>query len=394
MKNKIILLVISLFAGLLISEGITRLVRPASDIFPADPTPDPILGHRLQPYQSGHDKNGFRNQTAAGSFSLVFIGDSMTYGNGVPRDSAIPQKLGKVTGQRVYNMSLGAYGPIQYYQLLKESAAMHPEKTIIAFYLGNDLLDSYSLPERLDYWKWLIKDSGDLSNLPEIKKCPLTIDNHELTYQDPDIITIRMKERGSIIWKVHSFLRLNSALYALQYEGMVKPLIQRYFERQKQLERPGAFYTPLVDTIFMPSFTLGGLNIADEKVQRGMLTTKRVIELIKAYLQEEKRNTQVIFIILPSKENVYYNFLKDHNVSLPPNFECSVYYERKIAKWLQGVIEDNGLQFIDIFPSLELSANNRKLLYHSSSDSHLNALGCRKVARAIYDNLRPKNGGK
>ena len=386
--TNLFLVALSLAVALGLCELAARAIHPASDIFPSNPARDPILGHRLRPYQSGHDGWGFRNETSQGDFTVVCIGDSQVYGAGIARKYAFPQQLSRLLHQPVYNMGLGGYGPVQYYQLLQESRQLQAKKTVIAIFLGNDLLDAYA-SGRQDYWHWLMPgptEAGQLSSIPLCAQPYSQSDSREPQYA-PDIITFKLKEGGSWVWKIHSWLRLHSALYALQYEGLVKPLIQRTLERKKQLEIPGAFSSPEVDTIFMPGNNLRGLDLRAEDVRTGLLITRKIIEKM-GDLKIPKRD--LLIIMIPTKENVYYQFLSDQNTVLPAEYECAVHYEREIGRWLQQVITQNGFTFLDVFPPLEKSARQGNLLYHSSSDAHLNARGNRLVADALYQALRDK----
>lgn len=389
-KSGILLLLLSLLIGLVICETVVRLTRPASDIFPADPASDPILGIRLRPFQSGHDGNGFRNSTAKGYFPIICIGDSMIYGIGMPRRYAIPQQLSRLLHQRVYNMGLGSYGPVQYYQLLIDSQEMHPEKIIISLYLGNDLLDAADMVNEREYWKGLKKDLSAEGQLQDIGVCPISLDKHvpQYMYQDPNTITLKLKKSGSRLWEVHSFLRLHSGLYALTYEGFVKPLIARLFERKAWLKLPGAFHSPLVDTLFLPGVNLTSLDPQNSQVRLGLLVTKRVIELMAQLPSLKRHHDKVLIFITPTKENVYYHYLASRKVTLPPEFGCAVYYEREISRWLQKIITANGFRFIDVFPQMEQAANRGILLYHTTGDGHPNIAGNRVIAQALAEALK------
>lgn len=389
-KHQILLIFLSLFIGLLLCEGIVRLIRPASDIFPTAPTSDPLLGIRLLPLQSGHDAKGFRNTTAAGYFPIVCIGDSVIYGNRVPRKYAIPQQLSRLLHQRVYNMGLGSYGPVQYYQLLINSRQMHPKITIVSFFLGNDLLDAYDMVNERDYWKGLTENLGDARQLQDISLCPIPHGQPvpQYAYHPPNIITLRLKKSGSVIWEIHSFLRLHSGLYAMTYEGSIKPLIERFVERKVHLKRPGAFYSPQVDTVFMPGDNLNCMDPQSPQVRLGLLITKKMVELMAQLPDLQKNQQSVLFFITPTKENVYYNYLTSQKVTLPPQFECAVYYEREISRWLQHIITANGFRFIDVFPRMEQAANQGVLLYQTSSDAHPDIAGNRVIAQTLADALK------
>lgn len=380
------MLLVSLALGVIVCEVVVRFVRPASDIFPAAPDADPVLGHRLQPYQSGHDARGFRNRSADGYFPVICIGDSQIYGTGIPRRAAIPQQLSRLIECPVYNMAMGGYGPVQYYQLWLDSRQMQPRTTIIALFLGNDLLDAYFLAAQQPNWRWLLEERGDESQLSAIRPCSMAYQRafQKEVFHDPNIITLKLKERGGPVWQIHAALRLHSALYALSYEGLVKPLIQRLFERQQHLSRPGAFYTPLVDTIFIPGINLMALDLQEERVRTGLLITRKTIELEAAQGQPQDG---LIFAFIPTKENVYYDFLKDHKIALPVEYECSVHYERAITRWLSRVITAQGGRSLDLLPSLAQAAATGRALYHASSDAHTNVAGNQVIAAALARTL-------
>ena len=92
--------------------------------------------------------------------------------------------------------------------------------------------------------------------------CPLPVDLDKIAvpYLDPDRINLNL-ERGLIIWKILSFLRLHSALYANFFEvmthldnpwstlGWVK-IQDNYWTRSQALQNLGAFLTALVGSCF------------------------------------------------------------------------------------------------------------------------------------------------
>jgi hypothetical protein len=55
---------------------------------------------------------------------------------------------------------------------------MHPQKTIISFYLGNDLLDASEMVTRQDYWKGVGKELGEDRQLKDIGLCSIPMDDH------------------------------------------------------------------------------------------------------------------------------------------------------------------------------------------------------------------------
>jgi hypothetical protein len=154
------------------------------------------------------------------------------------------------------------------------------------------------------------------------------------------------------------------------------------------LKTPGAFYSPEVDTVFQPEDNLTSMDPRNPQVRLGLLITKKVVELMAQLPDLQKNRKSVLFFITPTKANVYYNYLTSRKVTLPPQFDCAVYYEREISRWLQHVIMGNGFQFIDVFPRMEQAANRGVLLYPTSSDGHPNIAGNKIIAQVIADALK------
>jgi lysophospholipase L1-like esterase len=103
---------------------------------------DDRLGLRPNPEHRDHDRRGWRNPTALESAAVVVLGDSHTYGWGVPRAHAWPTLLA-AQHPGVYSMAFGGYGPVRYRLLAQDAKALRPQRFIIGVYAGNDLCDAH-----------------------------------------------------------------------------------------------------------------------------------------------------------------------------------------------------------------------------------------------------------
>ena len=107
--------------------------------------PDETLRYRVEPYTAAHDGWGYRNRYVPDRADIVAIGDSQTYGTSALAKYSWPSTLKRVTGREVYNLSLGGYGPAEYFYLMEHKALLlKPDLIIAGFYLGNDLADTYT----------------------------------------------------------------------------------------------------------------------------------------------------------------------------------------------------------------------------------------------------------
>lgn len=130
---------------------------------------DPIVrvrGRPLFPQHDGfgpHDILGFRNRAVPNTAAVVTIGDSQTYGVNASLEEAWPSRLGVrlgPNGQSVYSMAIGGWGAVQYLQMFHYAIRFHPRIILVAFYSGNDPLESFVVAYSDDRWKRLRPDEG------------------------------------------------------------------------------------------------------------------------------------------------------------------------------------------------------------------------------------------
>ena len=141
----LVLVLISVAFSVLAGELLARSLLDPIDYLLPRLVPDDFLFHRVEGYTGGHDAWGFRNPHKPKSADIVCIGNSLTYGISATAYDSWPAVLGRIRATSVYNMSLGGYGPIQYFYLMRTKAVeLHPKVVIVGFYFGNDLLDVYN----------------------------------------------------------------------------------------------------------------------------------------------------------------------------------------------------------------------------------------------------------
>jgi hypothetical protein len=120
---------------------------------------DPITVVRGRPglrEQAGlgpHDLLGFRNRAVPVVADVVVLGDSQTYGNNVQLEDNWPSRLRARLGPAiagVYAMSSGGWGAVQYLEMATKVPAFKPQLVIVAFYTGNDALESFKVAHSVD----------------------------------------------------------------------------------------------------------------------------------------------------------------------------------------------------------------------------------------------------
>ena len=125
---------------------------------------DPRTVNRPRPFHSElpwlgvgpHDVLGFRNRAVPSAADVVTIGDSQTYGLNVQLEDAWPVQMGaQLRGAAVYNMSIGGWGAVQYLDMFLNALAFRPRVIVVAFYSGNDALDSVTTAYGSPLWREL-----------------------------------------------------------------------------------------------------------------------------------------------------------------------------------------------------------------------------------------------
>src|SRR3989338_6198413 len=157
----IFLLVGTIILLVILGELFIRLFYPLKM---SSTQPDPQLGFQNIPNWEGPHRNAqflqteYLVETKHNSLGLnnkelnvsalseqnviLIIGDSFTYGSGVPQDQAYPQVAQKLLGENhiIINAGTPGYDLSQYLAFLKQKSALfHPDTVVIGLFVGNDL---------------------------------------------------------------------------------------------------------------------------------------------------------------------------------------------------------------------------------------------------------------
>ena len=109
-SKRILLLTVVSLLGILVLEGVVRLIEPREVLRAFFMTPDPVLHHKFIPNGTGRHKTlefdvryainslGMREREVprdkpAGTHRILMLGDSFTEGNGVEVGDAFPAQI-------------------------------------------------------------------------------------------------------------------------------------------------------------------------------------------------------------------------------------------------------------------------------------------------------------
>jgi hypothetical protein len=298
---------------------------------------DPITDVRaipLHPDTGGigpNDLLGFRNHAIPNTAKIITIGDSQTYGNNALIEQNWPGFMLaelKAKGASLYNMSVGGWAAPQYLNMLAKSMVFKPEAVIVAFYTGNDPLESFVQVYGSPYWRDLIPDKT-------------------LTAGDaPKVVFPAPREEW---WEA-------------QFKDGVK-------------------------TVFTPTLRLTS-NSDHPAVHAGYRIMADVARTIAESVADIK--VKVFFTIIPSKELVYAQKVLNDDLQAPPDYLFLVEREKANLEQLAKQIRSHAnVSYVDVLQPLQQSALQAMPLYPADKDGHPVASGYSVIGRVLAEAVKP-----
>ncbi|MBU2709489.1 hypothetical protein KCG35_00295 [Zooshikella sp. WH53] len=300
---------------------------------------DPVFKVRakpLLPEVSGvgpHDILGFRNFGVPNQAEIVIVGDSQTYGNNAPIIYNWPHIFNNylASNQKYvtqYAMATGGWGAIQYFEAARNASVFQPIILIVAFYTGNDPLESFSLAYGSDLW---------------------------------------------VRYRLDTNLSSSDA-----------PMVE--FPEPKKYQWPVNF-SDGVSTIFTPKLR-GENNLQSPVVDVGYKIMLQVAKDIRSILRP--LNIKVFYTIIPTKELVYKNKINaEVGLDIPAHYKNLITNEETRIKWLSGELSKLGAgsKYVDIVEPLQVAASRRVMLYPKDGNGHPVLSGYSVIAQTIADTV-------
>lgn len=365
----LLLLSLSISISLIVGECILRaLFNPVDYLRPSLVYDDQLGTVKVKSGSAGHDSWGYRNKVVPPRADIVAIGDSQTYGISATRNNSWPAQLQKKTGKTVYNLSLGAYNPVQYYFLLKDKALkLNPSLVIVGLYYGNDLIGAYRDVYQTDKWKFLRRPDLSLTSQMQSVEEEVVMNNH--------------KFMGSL----RQFLSQNSILYRMitfSFGDMFRFIEMEYIRKDKHkditiLKTMGT----ISGTGFTPKRRLMGLNINDARIREGLRVSLELLSRMNEICVQK----EIIYLVvlIPTKEHVYSEYIEE-NGSLTNSdvIDELIRNEREVNRLVREYLEENNIAYVDVLEGLKRGIK-KKAVYPSNEDGHPNKYGYEMIANEI-----------
>jgi len=362
---------VALLVGLALCELGARVFLRASDFLGVEMVRDDILGGVPVRSASGgrFDEWGFRNPAVPESVDIVAIGDSHTFGNTATMDDSWPYVLSRQSGQSVYNMGMGGYGPNQYAHLLSSRAlGLKPKTIIVGLYMGDDFENAYLITYGLEHWRRLRGPAPRSADF-DIWTSPPALSWHK---------------------RLRVWLSRNSLLYQLVFHGPLLGSVKGEVQiRNAAALHDGAVTLDLTDKnileAFLPRNLLKNLDQNSEPVREGMRITYQLLGEMNQIAREA--GVRFLVAVIPTKEMVFAEYL-EHDEFNPEGavIDRLLANERIARERTFGFLQSAGIDHVDTLPALRNNAGQR-LYARTSTDMHPGPNGYRVIAGAIGNAL-------
>jgi hypothetical protein len=361
--------------------------------------PDERLGRRPNPAYPGHDHKGFRNPEVPAKVHIVALGDSQTYGTGVKREDAWPRQLESMTGETVYSMAFGGYGPTHSLILWDEAIALSPKIVIEAFYAGNDLFDSFSHVYNMGQFPELQSSDPQLQATVREREQSESIANHVSRMFKMGTTPVAIDEEATTVtregffpWRLLSqHLKVYGLLRRARYEGnrlvnKSNSTSQGEWERAKAFAKMHPAYCQVFSdrqfkTVFTSEYRLSALDLGDPRIVEGLQISLRAIQ--RMHELAAARNIRFLVVLIPSKEAVFRQLWQNP----PINYLSVIENEERLWRIAKNFFGHNGIEYLDSSPVLQEQLAIGIQPYQVSRDGHPNEHGHKAIAKLVAAHL-------
>ena len=369
MKKEWLLLVATVIVTIMLAIGLIRLFVPQLLGIPVDlqmvqlektlppfydgvfrhPDPDetgfllkdPVTSVRNRPFlvsrqglAGPHDILGFRNRQVPNVADIVIIGDSQTYGTNVILSANWPSQMRHTLKKKyarkpvVYAMATGGWGAIQYLDMADKAMAFKPRILVVAFYSGNDPLESFLLAYNTQQWQWLIPD-------------------HSITASDAPTFAFPAPE---------------SEWWPVEFSDGTK-------------------------TIFTP-YLRHGANDGNLAANAGYAIMEKVARLISE--KAAQNGVHTVFTIIPTKELVYAEKVRQDNLDVPDKYLALIRDEEKNIHQLASTLAQlPNTSYVDVTSALQEAAMDARPLYPQNINGHPITAGYRVIGETVSTTINP-----
>lgn len=385
-------LVVAALVGIVVGETVLQVWKRSVGFSLADFTEEhPQLGLVVAPGAPGHDQQGFRNERVPERADLVFIGDSQVYGLGVPPHEAFPSVVGERLGRSSYNLGLGGYAVPEYTYLYEHyGRALKPEAVIMGLSLSTDLIDVVRSVERLPGLGLdpspMRKAAPDVIRLEEAYTS-LTERSKPTSGKVDDLL--RNAKLYGLVTRLAGFYPQRSPDFYRRWEEKIRSRRDELSADELWLIERGLWY-PYRDenhrTIFRPIARLLAVLSDSEQIRAATRITEEA--LLRVHEATGRDGARFILVFLPTKEEVFYPYLEQRGVELPPSMDLLASHTAVVRRELVTFMERSGIEYLDCTDALREAVDAGRYVFPTDTDGHATSEGNAIIAEVIAERLR------
>jgi lysophospholipase L1-like esterase len=278
-----------------------------------------------------NDVLGFRNRSVPNVADVVVIGDSQTYGNNAPLEGNWPSQMRKAIADKkpvVYAMATGGWGAVQYLEMFRHAMRFQPRVVIVAFYSGNDSLESFQAAYNIGHWSSLRVD-------PSLDKTAMS--------------AIVAPKAAEDLWPV-------------QFPDGLK-------------------------TVFTPGRRLVSNDTSNGVARVGY---EIMVEVARTVAAEARGKTKVVMTVIPTKELVYAPRLEGEKIAVSSNFSKLIQSEKRNVEGLSTHLKALAdVKYVDVVAPLQRAALGNERLYPENDSGHPTEGGYRIIGGAVAATVGP-----
>jgi hypothetical protein len=134
------------------------------------------------------------------------------------------------------------------------------------------------------------------------------------------------------------------------------------------------------------------MDLSREKIAFGLAVTEDLLREMKRKADAEGIEFSVVLI--PSKEIVFYEYLKKNGYELSRDYRELVENEKKLVAELSRFMDSEGIEFTDARPYVERELFGQGRAYSATDDGHPLEEGYEAYARAAYEGILTDDPGE
>jgi hypothetical protein len=380
---KILMVLVFTLVGLLICEGVLRLLPQESIEYKKVLEGDPLLG--IPPSQPDPTEDFPQKTKPKDVYRIVVLGDSQTALSAGKWQSTYPEVLETLLngvdlkGKRVEVHNAGAPGHshYQYYLSLDKRLKQYdPDLVIVGFHIGNDFLDLYRNDDR---------PSLSFDGVDFVHKAPVFYKFHDPGSTNQGMLEssrllqfVRVRLRRAIGYQMDR-VRILWGIGKKAGEGNIAaakflyPVIRGYFVHQH------IFRQSMLQILFLERFPKEQEDIDNINF--------RATQLIKA--TAERNGMELLYVPIPTKLQIEPD---SDPVVLRKTLEVcnldrnALTVEDRLYESFTSLLDAHGINHVDVRDALKKKANEGTLYdetYHQTVKSH------EIVAKSLYEVIAP-----